>query len=128
MEGDIWIGWVKISNFRFVDYTTWSIRTADGKNKFDAFEIWCYRRMLGIPWTATRTHLDTAEDNNPRRLSRFVFARIVTCFGHFTRTITGKYTTLIINAHLLQYIEQKEKIYWVNIFLQLEIAFKYLNF
>lgn len=34
---------------------TWTIKKAD-RDRIDAFEMWCWRRMLQIPWTAFRTN------------------------------------------------------------------------
>ena len=35
---------------------TWTIKKAD-RRRIDAFELWCWRRLLRVPWTARRTNL-----------------------------------------------------------------------
>ena len=34
---------------------SWSIKTAE-RQRIDAFEVWCWRRLLGVPWTARRSN------------------------------------------------------------------------
>ena len=64
---------------------TWVIRSADRK-RIDAFEMWVWRRMLRIPWTARRTNASVlAEINPPQRLSAVVYGRILKFFGHIAR-------------------------------------------
>ena len=36
-------------------YESWSIKKAEGQ-RIDAFELWCWRRHLRVPWTAKRTN------------------------------------------------------------------------
>ena len=37
-------------------YESWTIKTAEPK-KIDAFELWCWRRLLRVPWTPTSPFL-----------------------------------------------------------------------
>ena len=36
-------------------YEGWTIKKADGR-RIDAFELWCWRRLLRVPWTARRSN------------------------------------------------------------------------
>ena len=36
-------------------YETWTIKKAEHQ-RIDAFELWCWRRLLRVPWTARRSH------------------------------------------------------------------------
>ncbi len=67
---------------------TWAVRQKERK-KIDSFEMWCWRRMLRIPWTAKRTNQSIlSEIGEERRLSSEVYARILKYFGHVTRANT----------------------------------------
>ena len=48
---------VKAMGFPVVVYgwETWTIKKAECK-RIDAFELWCWRRLLRIPWTARRSN------------------------------------------------------------------------
>ena len=48
---------VKAMVFRVVMYgcESWTIKKAEGQ-RIDAFELWCWRRLLRVPWTARRSN------------------------------------------------------------------------
>jgi hypothetical protein len=64
---------------------SWTMRKADRK-KIDAFELWCWRRMLRIPWTAKRTNASVLNEVKPRLSleARMLQQRLV-FFGHVMR-------------------------------------------
>src|SRR5574340_1019026 len=37
------------------EYESWTVKKAEGR-RFDAFELWCWRRLLRVPWTARRSN------------------------------------------------------------------------
>ncbi|KAF7253826.1 Peptidase M20 domain-containing protein 2 [Varanus komodoensis] len=43
---------------------SWTIRKAERK-KIEAFELWCWRRLLQVPWTARRSNRSVLEEINP---------------------------------------------------------------
>ncbi|KAI8422423.1 hypothetical protein MSG28_006263 [Choristoneura fumiferana] len=64
---------------------TWSLRLQD-RRKIDALEMWCWRRLLKIPWTAFRTNLSILKELHIKdRLSSTVQLRILKFFGHISR-------------------------------------------
>ncbi|CAH2260598.1 jg18276 [Pararge aegeria aegeria] len=64
---------------------TWTIKAAD-RQRIDAFEMWCWRRMLRIPWTARRTNASILRQLKiTRRLSTTCLKRILEYFGHIAR-------------------------------------------
>ena len=34
----------------------WAVKKAERRRRFDAFELWWWRRLLGVPWTARRSY------------------------------------------------------------------------
>lgn len=64
---------------------TWTLRSTDCK-RIDAFEMWCWRKMLRIPWTAFRTNASIlAKLKIKVRLSTICVKRILEYFGHIAR-------------------------------------------
>lgn len=64
---------------------TWSLRLQD-RRKIDALEMWCWRRLLKIPWTAFRTNVSILKELHIKdRLSSTVQLRILKFFGHISR-------------------------------------------
>lgn len=66
------------------------------KQKFDAFEMWCSRRMLRISWTAKRMNVSILKGLKVRtRLSTICPQRILSYFGHIAR-LEGDYLEKLI--------------------------------
>ena len=57
---------VKAMFFPVVMYgcDSWTIKKAECK-KIDAFELWCWRRLLRVPWTARRSNLSILKEISP---------------------------------------------------------------
>ena len=45
-------------------YDIWTIKKAEGQ-RIDAFELWCWRRILTVPWTARRSNQSVLKEINP---------------------------------------------------------------
>ena len=45
-------------------YERWTIQKAECL-RIDAFELWCWRRLLGVPWTARRSNQSVLKEINP---------------------------------------------------------------
>ena len=43
---------------------SWSVKKAEHQ-RIDAFELWCWRRLLRVPWTARRSNQSVLEEINP---------------------------------------------------------------
>ena len=43
---------------------SWTIKKAECQ-RIDAFELWCWRRLLRVPWTARRSNLSILKENQP---------------------------------------------------------------
>ena len=64
---------------------SWTLRQNERK-KVDAFEQWCWRRMLRIPWTARRTNKSIADEVNANMsLQGKIIKQKLSFFGHVMR-------------------------------------------
>ena len=53
------------------------------RRRIDAFELWCWRRLLRVPWTARRSNQSTVEDINPEySLEELMLKLKLQYFGH----------------------------------------------
>ena len=43
---------------------SWTLKKAEGR-RIDAFELWCWRRLFRVPWTARRSNLSTLKEISP---------------------------------------------------------------
>ena len=57
---------VKAVVFPLVMYgcESWTVKKAECR-RMDAFELWCWRRLLRVPWTARRSNQSILKENNP---------------------------------------------------------------
>jgi hypothetical protein len=64
---------------------TWTVSASDEK-RIEAFEMWCWRRMLRVSWMERRTNASIMEELKvPNRLSTHVNKRMLQFFGHVVR-------------------------------------------
>ena len=78
---------VKAIAFPVVMYgsESWIIKKAKHQ-RTDAFELWCWRRLLRVPWTARRSNQSTLKETNPDySLERLLLKLKLQYFGHWCR-------------------------------------------
>ena len=64
---------------------TWTLNKAD-RNRIVAFEMWCWRRMLRIPWTMRRTSASILEEIGvSKRLLHTINIQMLSYFDHIAR-------------------------------------------
>ena len=72
---------------------SWTMKKAEGRS-IDAFEVWCWRRLLRVPWTARRSHQSILKEISPGiSLEGMMLKLKLQYFGHFMQRVdsTGKY-------------------------------------
>ena len=64
---------------------TWELSHKEAeRQRIDAFKLWCWRRLLRVPWTARRSNQSTLKENNPEySLERLILK--LQYFGHLMR-------------------------------------------
>ena len=46
-------------------YESWTVKKAE-RRRIDAFELWCWRRLLRVPWKASRSNQSILKEINPK--------------------------------------------------------------
>ena len=65
---------------------SWAIKKAEHQ-RIDVFGLWCWRRLLRIPWTARRSHQSMLRDINPENSLEWLMLKLkLQYFGHLMRT------------------------------------------
>ena len=75
---------VKAMVFPLVMYgcESWTIKKVEHQ-RIDAFELWCWRKLLRVPWTAVRSNLSTLEEISPEySLEGLMLKLKLQFFGH----------------------------------------------
>ena len=83
---------------------SWTIKKADSQ-RIDAFELWCWRRLLRVPWTARRSNQSTLKEISPEySLEGLMLKLKLQYFGHLIRR-----TDSFENTLMLEKIESRKK-------------------
>ena len=78
---------VKAMGFLIVMYRceSWTIKKAEHQ-RIDGFKLWCWRRFLRVPWTATRSNQSIPKEINPEcSLERLILTLKLQYIGHLMR-------------------------------------------
>ncbi|KAI8429179.1 hypothetical protein MSG28_007716 [Choristoneura fumiferana] len=79
---------------------TWTVKERE-RQRIDALEMWCWRRMLRVSWTQHRTNLSILEELQVKeRLSSIVRSRILRYFGHVTRRGEHSIERLVVQGRV----------------------------
>ena len=81
---------------------SWTIKKAECQ-RTDAFELWCWRRLLRVSWTARRSNQSILKEINPE-LERLMLKLKLQYFGHLMRR-----ADLLKNTLMLGQIEGKRR-------------------
>ena len=75
---------VKVMVFPVVMYDSesWTIKKVKHQ-RIDAFELWCWRRLLKVPWTARRSNQSILREINPKHSLEALMLKLkLQYFGH----------------------------------------------
>ena len=78
---------VKAMVFPVVMYgcDSWTIKKAE-RRRIDAFELWCWRRLLRVPWTVRRSNQSILKEISPEYSSEGLMLKLkLQYFGHLIR-------------------------------------------
>ena len=73
----------------------WAVKKAECR-KIDAFELWCWRRFLRVPWTARRFNQSILKEISPGcSLEGLMLKLKLQYFGHLMRSVDSLAKTLM---------------------------------
>ena len=75
---------------------SWTIKKA-GRWRMDAFELWCWRRLLRVPWTARQSNQSILKEINPEYLLEGLMQKLkLQYFGHLMQRSDSSEKTLML--------------------------------
>ena len=89
---------IKVMVFSVVmyGYESWTIKKAECQ-RIDAFELWCWRRLLRVPWTARRSNQSILKEISPEcSLEGLMLKLKLQSFGHVMRRVDSFEKTLLL--------------------------------
>ena len=91
---------VKAMVFPVVMYgcESWTVKKAE-RGRIDVFELWCWRRLLRVPWTARRSNQSILKEISPGiPLEGMMLKLKLQYFGHLMRTVDSLENTLMLGG------------------------------
>ena len=77
-------------------YESWTVKKAE-RQRIDAFELWCWRRLLRVPWTARRSNQSILKETSPEcSLEGLMLKLKLEYFGHLLRGADSFEKTLML--------------------------------
>ena len=93
---------VKVMIFPVVMYgcESWTVKAEC--RRIDAFELWCWRRLLRVPWTARRSNQSFLKEINPGiSLEGMMLKLKLQYFGHLMQRVDSLEKTLMLRGGLV---------------------------
>ena len=77
---------------------SWTVKKAE-RRRIDAFELWCWRRLLRVPWTARRSNQSILKEICPGcSLEGLMLKLKLQYFGHFMQRVDSLEKTLMLGG------------------------------
>ena len=88
--------------------------------RIDAFELWCWRRLLRVPWTARRSNQFILKEFSPGcSLEGLMLKLKLQYFGHLTRRVDSLEKTLMLGKIEEKRRRGRQRIRWLDGFTNL---------
>ena len=78
-------------------YESWTVKKAEHR-RIDAFELWCWRRLLRVPWTARRSNQSILKINPGIFLEGMMLKLKLQYSGHLMRRVDSLEKTLLLGG------------------------------
>ena len=107
---------VKAMVFPVVMYgcESWTVKKAEHR-KIDAFGLWCWRRLLRVPWTAGRSNQSIVKEISPGcSLEGLMLKLKLQYFGHLMRSVDSLEKTLILGGIGGRRTRGRQRMRWLD--------------
>ena len=97
-----------------MDVRVWTIKKAEHR-RIDAFELWCWKRLLRVPWTARRSNQSILKGISPGcSLEGLMLKLKLQYFGHLMRSADSFEKTLILGKIEGKRRRGRQRIGWLD--------------
>ena len=107
---------VKAMVFPVVMYgcESWTVKKAECR-RIDAFELWCWRRVLRVPWTARRSNQSILKEISPGcSLEGLILKLKLQYFGHFMLRVDSLEKTLMLGKIEGGKRRERQRMRWLD--------------
>ena len=95
-------------------YKSWTVKKAE-RPRIDAFELWCWRRLLRVPWTARRSNQSILKEISPGcSLEGLMLKLKLQDFGHLRRRVDSLVKTLMLGGIRGRRRRGRQRMRWLD--------------
>ena len=95
-------------------FENWTMKKAEHQ-RIDAFEVWCWRRLLRVPWTARRSNQSTLREISPEcSLEGLMLKLKLQYFGHLMQRTDSFGKTLMLGKIEDGRIKRQKRMRWLD--------------
>ena len=91
---------------------SWTIKKAECQ-RIDAFKLWCWRRLLRVPWTARKSNQSTLKEINPEYSSEGLVLKLQ-FFGHLMQRADSLKKTLMLGKIAGRKRRGQQRMKWLD--------------
>ena len=93
---------------------SWTAKKAE-RQRIDAFELWCWRRLLRVPWTARRSNQSILKEISPGiSLEGMILNLKLQFFGHLMQRVDSFEKTLILGGIADRRRRGRQRMRWLD--------------
>ena len=93
---------------------SWTVKKAE-RRRIDAFEMWCWRRLLRVPWTARRSSQSILKEISPGySLEGMMLKLKLQYFGHLMRRVDSSEKTLMLGGIGGRRRRRRQRMRWLD--------------
>ena len=93
---------------------SWTVKKADSR-RIDAFELWCLRRLLRVPWTARRSNQSILKEISPGISVEGMMLKLkLQYFGHLMRRVDSLEKTLMLGGIGVRRRRGRQRMRWLD--------------
>ena len=93
---------------------SWTVKKAEHR-RIDAFELWCWRRLLRVPWTARRSNQTILKEISPGISLKGMMLKLkLQYFGHLMRKVDSLEKTLMLGGIWGRRRRGRQRMRWLD--------------
>ena len=93
---------------------SWTVKKAE-RRRIDAFELWCWRRLLRVPWTAGRSNQSILKEISPGCSLEGIMLKLkLQYFGHLMRRVDSLEKTLMLGGIRGRRRRGRQRMRWLD--------------
>ena len=92
---------------------SWTIKKAEHR-RIDAFELWCWRRLSRVPWTARRSNQSILKETSPGCSLERLLKLKLQYFGHLMQRADSLGKTLMLGKIIVRRRSPRQRMRWLD--------------